>query len=502
MGETNWQTIFAVEETIGQSGRVCWNIDVPEATQRLRLQYHLQAPDIDPAIQDAFVRSYCYQAGLQPAQQSYLDPGLREKLFSVSAILGFELFDAQQQWRGRCDVMQTGWRELSRSHASPGLFPGAIWPGGWRIEFDATITDYCSWIGITFEVQATGEPPSNVHNLIQWRFDKQETAEQPQARWRVGEWFETTNRSNGPDAPEDLLQRYHQMGYEFVHLADRNVPPIHELTSVPPIQALRGMALQESYAELLFIGLNEPFSPDEMKSSRSNLETLAYLIHRQGALLAVRRPFGLSDEGRWPSWQGQEEDWRHVDFIEVWHGLWEESMPEIIRNLQLWDRLLNRGLRIFALGSKGAHAGLTAEQIERLPKSLVFADSNSESALLTALVNGRSYITVEPVVNFWVESMHGNGMIGDELRLAVDLPFSIHLQASQMDPPGYMIIRCNKGIYCQMPLPSKQDANLRFMEVARAGIQWYRVEIYQFGRPIDQLAVVTNPIFVRGMSSW
>lgn len=93
-------------------------------------------------------------------------------------------------------------------------------------------------------------------------------------------------------------------------------------------------------------------------------------------------------------------------------------------------------------------------------------------------------------------------MIGDELRLPVGEPYLMFLDVSLMDRSGFVKIKTNEGIYCEMPLSSTRETHIKFMETTKMGITWFRVEIYQYGRPLDELAAITNPIFIRGIVSY
>jgi hypothetical protein len=52
-----------------------------------------------------------------------------------------------------------------------------------------------------------------------------------------------------------------------------------------------------------------------------------------------------------------------------------------------------------------------------------------------------------------------------------------------------------------MPASSSRDSQLKFFERATMDVKWYRVEVYRYGRPLDELLAFSNPVFARGMVS-
>jgi len=113
------------------------------------------------------------------------------------------------------------------------------------------------------------------------------------------------------------------------------------------------------------------------------------------------------------------------------------------------------------------------------------------------LKQGHFYATIEPALALRLESEYGEVLMGDEMKIPVDEPFLLQVDVSRIER-GYLKIKTNEGIYCQMPVSSTHETHLKLYERARPGVQWFRLELYRFGQPLDELLAFGNPVFVRG----
>jgi hypothetical protein len=324
-------------------------------------------------------------------------------------------------------------------------------------------------------------------------------AEETEPRWRIGQLHEHSNRSSGLLSPEQTIAAYQDLGYHFLALTDLDQAPLQSLREKPGLSLIRGQEVHTWQGHYLLLGTGDAIPWLEEKNVR-DLSFLVQDTHAQGGLFCVLHPYALGWSDGWDVPRFVGDRWSRVDLLEVWPGLWKNRFPEILKTLDLWDTLLNRGWRVFGVCGKGYAGELTDAYIQQLPKLLVMSESLYEDDLLAALKMGHSYMTLEPAVGFWAESQVGGAMMGDELRLSISAPYLLRITVSQMER-CFIRIKSNTGILCEMPLPSTRDADLKFTLRALPQIQWFRLEIYRYGRPLDTLVALTNPLFVRGMVS-
>ena len=406
-------------------------------------------------------------------------------------------FDPENEFRGRWDPAFRGWKVIGEREASDGFVAGRLPRGVWtaqRIISSPLLVD----VTITLRIEWAEEADPRIIS-VPYDFSV-EPEEAPDERWVVGELHTHTARSVGDDPPQDIATAYQALGYHFVALTDHDAQPISALSAPPPLGIIRGQEIETFYGHALLLGTQE-WVRWAHESGIPPLSELIYKTHGQGGLFCVLHPFASSPAECAPAWAWPNPEWFHVDLLEIWSGLWKERFPEIMKTFDLWDTLLNQGHRIFGTCGKGGQGKINETLVEQLPKTLALSEGVTESRLLAALKLGHFYATREPAVDFFVDSEYGGAQMGDELRLPVAKPYLLHLHLSGVGQSAFVRIKTNQGIYCEMPLCSVRDSKLKFIETALPETRWYRVEIYRYGRILDDLLAFSNPIFVRGMIS-
>ncbi|MFB3786483.1 MAG: CehA/McbA family metallohydrolase [bacterium] len=487
-----WQ--FSARET--SRVETC-SIDIPGDITTLRIRCH-HAPRevaIDPAWTDYLFSLYSRHPEITPDQHDLprkaFDHALRVKTNRVPL---FYLYDSQNSFRGRWDPSFSGWKIIGPSWASDGFVPGFLPPGPLRVELHVpgSLPE-----PVSIHLQVEGSPDSGESNIVTNLFHPpDDKSPEMQTRWYIGELHEHTTRSNGRLSPDDTIAAYHSAGYEFLALSDHGVPPLDSLPFLPPLTLIRGQEVETPCGHAVLLGVHgyTRVYPEEGPES---LPGLIYNTHLQGGLWCVVHPFGLDAFSPDPSWNIRDMDWKGVDLLEVWPGRWSERFPEILKSLDLWDHLLNRGHRIFGTSGKGSGISLDSSTVEHLPKTLVLSEGSTETQLLAALKQGHFYSTVEPALSLRLESEYGDALMGDEIKIPVQQPYTLQVEVSPMER-GFLKIKTNQGVYCQMPVSSTRGTHLKLYERARPGVQWHRLELYRYGRPLDELLALGNPVFVRG----
>ncbi|MDP8244967.1 MAG: CehA/McbA family metallohydrolase [Candidatus Hinthialibacter antarcticus] len=405
------------------------------------------------------------------------------------------LFGPNNEFRGRWDAAFQGWKVLDQQGADDGFITGDIQSGQWRIELrhdDAALSELRASVLVEGSTSAVHKMPE----LLIYQPEDEEPDEDAPSSWMIGELYETTTRSNGAMSVNQTLSAYQNKDCGFVVLADRNQPPLEKYAIDPGLSVIRGQSLQTPQGNALLLGVRERIDWKDAEGEKP-LASLIRETHIADGLFCLAEPFAREHT----PWLEDEEASALIDLLQIWPGQWEKRFAEIQKAMTCWDALLNQGFRIYGMAGKGPQGRADDEDAVRIPKTVAFTQGPSETALLSALKQGRFYSTVEPALSLWTESAHGGAMIGDEMRLPIGTPYLLYLSISQLEKGGYFTVRTNEGIYCQTPYSTRKDTTFKLVGSAHSGWQWFRLEVYQFARPFDRLIAFSNPIFIRGIVS-
>ena len=414
---------------------------------------------------------------------------------SPPPLLEVLLFGPNNAFRGRWDAAFQGWKVLDKQGADDGFIAGDVAPGQWRVELRHNAAERDAFRASVL-IEGSPSAANKMPELLIYQPQDEEHDEDAPSSWMIGELYETTTRSNGALSVNQTLAAYHKQDSGFVVLADENQPPLDAYSFDPGLSVIRGQSLHTPESKALLLGVKERIDWKDDEGGKS-LYSLVRETHTAEGLFCLAEPFAQENN----PWLENEDSASLIDLLHIWPGQWELRQPEIQKALQHWDKLLNQGVRIYGMAGKGPQGRTDGDEALRIPKSVVFSQGPGETALLSALKQGRFYSTVEPAVSLWTESAHGGAMMGDEMRLPIGTPYLLYLTISQMVKGGFFTIRTNEGIYCQTPYSTRKDTTFKLVGSAHSGWQWFRLEIYQFARPLDRLIAFSNPIFIRGILS-
>lgn len=493
----SWFPLFneTIQPSSGQeSGLTQYYVQVPAGVSALRVRCWYDRDDLSDDALSTALDAYFDHESITPTQRETLtvEPAERQ------SISGIDLHDPAGVFRGRWDSSFNEWKTLSAQSTDDGFIAGDIMPGEWQLLI-ANVQTPLAAFAIHIEIEGSEQADNAVPDEPSYVLPEDEPIdEEAESSWRIGELSESTSRSDGARDVESTLKTYQSLDYGFVCLADAGQPPVESFSFEPGLIPIRGQRLKTPSGNALLLGARERIAPIDDEGEKS-LSELIRETHIAEGLFCLSEPFSINLNSR-SAWV-DDPALGQVDFIEIQHGQWTRRFPETLKAFDLWDGLLQQGFNIYGCTGKGPEGALDGDLAERLLKTVVFAQADSESAILSGLKQGRFYSTVEPAVTFWAESPFGGAMIGDELRIPVQSQFLLQLRISQMQHGGYLIIKTNNGIYCQTPYSTSHETRLNFVANSTPRRQWFRVEVYQYGRPLDTLLAFTNPIFIRGIIS-
>lgn len=499
----NWTSIYTQSIEIPKGRNPfshTYHFVVQPGTRRLRISCQ-QIPSILSSHQDlvdAVFREYVNHPLLKEKQKALIHDNFcnvyQQIENQVPAVL---LFDPHDIFRGRWDPSFSGRKEIGEWDSSDGFENGEIPSGEWLLwlyTVNPVSRSYRFQIAIDHSTDVKEEEAkSEAIPIGTFLLNEVNLA------WFVGEIHEHSTRSAGLYSPEETIARYAALGYHFISLTDHDFPPLRTLVKPPPISLIRGEEIQWPFGHALLLGIHDWFSPNPDEKP-DHLGDIIHDIHARGGLFCVLHPFAIKTNDETHSWSIPTQQWNLIDLLEVWSGSWHKRFPEILKAFDLWENLLNEGHRIFGMCGKGSTEPIDNELLEKSPKTVVLSEGLSETQILSALKQGHFYCTSEPAVSIHLESEFGSIFMGDELRIPIHASYILYVDISKTERT-YLRIKTNKGVYCEMPASSARDTQLKFYERATMDVKWYRVEVYRFGRPLDELLAFSNPVFVRCMVS-
>lgn len=214
-------------------------------------------------------------------------------------------------------------------------------------------------------------------------------------RWYKGNLHTHTNNSDGDSPPDVVAAWYRDAGYDFLALTD------HDLVTLPddpdkasgPMTLIRGQELTAGDIHMNALGTSRVLEPVQAPTERMTLQSNVDIVRDAGGIPSINHP-----NFRWAVRQTDIESVSGIGLFEVHNAAPETNnaggRPGHLPTEELWDGLLTLGKRMTAIAVDDAHEFSVWGHCYRNPGRAwvhVFAESNAEADLLTALGSGASY---------------------------------------------------------------------------------------------------------------
>jgi hypothetical protein len=353
---------------------------------------------------------------------------------------------------------------VGRESASPGYRAGGVPAGTWHILLGLYRV---APEGVDVRVSITLTPRSTV----------------PQGRWYSGALHLHTTHSDGAMKPSAVAELARSAGLDFIAITDHNntFHPREAMPAAPlhivgeEVTTPAGHASVWGLKPGSFIDFR--VSPNDVGAAGA-IDGFVAQAHAAAALFSINHPF---DDCAGCSWEQAIP--AALDAIEIWNG---ERGPQE-RAIALWDRLLQSGRHVTAVGASDWHrppSPIDAAAVR------VWAESLSERALLDSIRRGRVVVVrnaAQPVPSMAATCGSSRAEIGGEL--ACGRSDSITVTAAVADASNGSIVDLlwNGAVRESRPATSSTT----FTMTAAAG--YLRVHL----RGADgSLSAITNPIHV------
>jgi predicted metal-dependent phosphoesterase TrpH len=427
-----------------------------------------------------------------------------------------------------------GWSGSDRSEftigladTTPGYLPGPIYPGTWHIilglyhilpegcDYRLTISLKAAGVGQPGEMLPPPEPGPLAAPVLS-----------REARWYRGDLQSHTHHSDGTGSLADLAAAARAQGLDFVAVTEHNT-----VSHWPHLAAAGGDDLLLIPGEEIttYYGHANAWGAHSWQEFRcrdnATMARIIDAVHAAGGLFSVNHP---KDNG--PAWEYSSD--LPFDCVEAWQGLWAANNYQ---SLAFWDRLLQRGRRVVAVGGSDKHVEPFTGQLSfydiGTPTTWVYAEELSAADILAGIRAGHVFISADPqgpelylavVPDGVYEGMisrsnfaqpgspdpgqeRGFGaildplMMGDEVVIAAGRP--VLLRAQVIGGRG-LVLRIVSGEGVES-VPVESDDFAHRWQVRPKGDTFYRLELVEPGGAkagLNPAALVrralSNPIYV------
>jgi hypothetical protein len=384
--------------------------------------------------------------------------------------------------------------------ATPGYRPGAIEPGRWHaiVGLYAIPDDGCTYrLGVEFLDRAPTDGMTGPGRRRRTPATAPAALRAPAARGRGPVWLACdlhahSVHSDGADDLETvaLLARRGGLDVLFVtdHNTDSHLPHLAAAGRSADLITLPGEEVTTYRGHLNALGIRDWVDFRHRRSD--DVRDAIAGIHAQGGLASINHP--TSDGSPW-----RFADDLPIDLVEVWNGPWRADNQAA---LDWWIGLLAAGRRPGAVGGSDMHSAAPADQPAGTPVTWVRTAAPTLAGVLDGLRARRVILTRDarvPRPELRARSARGPDVaIGGALprgRAPVELAWSAAGSGGER-----LSLRGAGGTLVDVRLaPGPNSGRLTLTPEVAAAARWVHLEIRDAA---DDLAALTNPIFLEGAS--
>ncbi len=212
----------------------------------------------------------------------------------------------------------------------------------------------------------------------------------PASQWLRGNFHAHTNRTDGALSPQELIDAFAERGYDFLSISDHDMLTAAEdyaqwndrgLVLIP------GNEITAHGPHFLHIGAEKRIDPVPDRQEVIDLAT------RSGGFIVVNHPRWRENFDHCP--QALLEKWRGYKGIEIFNTTIGRLRGSSY-GLDLWDRLLSQGRRIWGFANDDSH-----QPVDDIGFgwSMVGTAERSPEAIVAAVEAGQFYASTGVVIN-------------------------------------------------------------------------------------------------------
>lgn len=254
-------------------------------------------------------------------------------------------------------------------------------------------------------------------------------------RWLKGDTHLHTNHSDGRYSRDELAQAAIKKGLDYIIITDHN----NNLEGLPMpdykgLTVIKGLELTNYRGHMNLFGADKPYDGSFAINTIDEFIKRNMQAKERGAIQVINHPTCTLC----PWLMGFENI--HFDAVEVWNG---PMRKDNLKAINWWNEQLKEGKRIPITGGSDYHRDFVISDLLGCPTLRVYAESNSQSAILKAIRNGNSVITHSPTSTM-IEMKCGDAVVGQETKLEEGLELNVNI--TEMKKGHVLKVIDNDGI--------------------------------------------------------
>lgn len=243
----------------------------------------------------------------------------------------------------------------------------------------------------------------------------------PNRIWLCGDTHMHSSISDGKYTPDELIEKCKTKGLDWIIITDHNKNAVGDKSYYSEnLLVIPGAEYTGRNGHMNIYGSGLPEFDGTRPEKYEQYLSMSALAHSNGCTVSINHPF-CSRFG----WRMPLEDFP-ADCVEIWNMFMHQSNMICI---SWWERQILGGRRIAAVGGSDYHRDYGTSDMLASPTTFVFAESNSEKDILSALRRGNSFITNSPDASRLVLS-YKDCVQGDEVKFVPGM--KVHLHAEKL----------------------------------------------------------------------
>jgi hypothetical protein len=343
-----------------------------------------------------------------------------------------------------------------------------------------------------------------------------------EARWYRGDLHTHTGHSDGyclstkrvpvPCPVHRTVAAGIAAGLDFLAVTDHNTLSHHQsLRELQPhfddILLLPGREITTFFGHANVFGAAVPLDHRIGPAPGRSIGELLDDVRAQHALFSINHPTLPSGEACMGcGWRLDDVDYRRVDAIEVINGgaaKYFDDTPEAEAGIAFWQAILDRGVRVTAVGGSDNHdPGLLRDARQSpvgMPTTVVYAETLSQAGIFAGIRSGRVYVDLSGdagrAVGLKASSGQSTAVMGGSLSAdrAAAVDIEIRIRGGKPGDTLELISRNGRRLPLADPQIRSSDETRAHRFLSDGRYEWVRGNL----RDSDgKLLLLTNPVYV------
>lgn len=303
-------------------------------------------------------------------------------------------------------------------------------------------------------------------------------------RWFIGDTHMHTTNSDGSLQQYKLIEKCKKTGLDWAIITDHNYDTVcNGSYSSDGLTVIQGQEITVEAGHVNIWGVKVPAEPPYDITDENSYIDIINKCKDKGATVCANHPFCTNCGFR------IDVNTLPVHCVEVWNTI---QHSDNVTNMKWWVSKLLNGERLAAVGGSDFHRDYAGVNFLAMPATVVYSKSNSAEDILSALKEGRSFVTNTPNTSMLYLSAEG-ASIGDSIELTDGL--TGECKATKL-LPGFTlkIFNNDKLIYSHKALFYEKEHNAVFGIKEKGFI---RAEIdFKLSKPIKKAFEIAEKEFL------